>query len=44
MKTFAFIVKNKDGSVSTNYEEEITLKQEKELRVILYNYVKENCK
>lgn len=42
MKTFIFIVKNADGTISTNYEEEITEKQEKELRVMIYKFVKEN--
>lgn len=43
MKTFTFIVKNKDSTISTSYEEEITEQQERELRVMIYKYVKENC-
>lgn len=43
MKTFTFIVKNRDGTISTNYEEEITEEQEKKLRVIIYKFVKDNC-
>ena len=42
MKSFIFEVKNKDGSISTSYEEEITEEQEKELRRVIYKIVKEN--
>jgi len=43
MKKFTFIVKNEDGSHHTNYEEELTDAQARTLRVIIYQFVKDNC-
>ena len=43
MKTFTFIVKNEDGSIHTNYEEELTDEQARALRVIIYQFVKATC-